>query len=46
MFESNRDIVVESIVASGEFVEVRGRIDEDDFQAVYDSFDDHVGQGQ
>ena len=46
MFESNRDIVVESIVATDEFVEVRGRIDEDDFQAVYDFFDDHVGQGQ
>lgn len=46
MFESNRDIVVESIVATGEFVEERGRIDEDDFQAVYDFFDYQVGQGQ
>ena len=43
IFESNRDIVVESIVTTDEFVEVRGSIDEDDFEAVSEFFDDHVG---
>ena len=35
--------MVESIVTTDEFVEVRGSIDEDDFEAVSEFFDDHVG---
>ena len=44
ILESNGDIVVESIVAANEFLEVRGRIDEDDFQDVYGFFDDNLGR--
>ena len=46
ILESNGDIVVESIVTVDEFLEVRGRFDEDDFQDVYEFFNDHVGRRQ